>query len=215
MKLVLVGGGGHARAVLDALQTSTARLEPVACTDPDPELHGASLDGVPIEGGDELLGDLLSRGLTGACIGVGGTADNRPRAAVFERLIELGFELPPVVHGSAYVAASATLGAGDVVLAGAIVGGGASCGDNVIVGGNVVVDHDCSIGDHVHLAGGCVLGGAVTVHRGAHVGLGSRILQGRTVGEDAVVGAGAVVIRDVPAGETVVGCPATRRQRDA
>ncbi len=208
MKLILAGCGGHGRAVLDAVRTSAAPLEPVAGTDPDPRRHGESVDGVPIEGDDGVLAELLARGFTGACIGVGGTADNDPRAVLFKRLDALGFELPPVVHGSAHVAASATLDAADVVLAGGVVGAGAACGKNVIVGSNVVVEHDCQIGDHVHLASGCVLGGAVTVSRGAHIGLGARVLQGRTVGERAVVGAGAVVIDDVPAGKTVVGCPA-------
>ncbi len=210
MRVVVVGGGGHARAVLDALQTSKVPFQPVACTDPDPELLGQAVDGVPIVGDDGALDGLVEQGVA-ACIGVGGTADNRPRATLFESLRKLGFELPVVIHGSAYVAPTATLGAADVVLAHAVVGAGATCGDDVIVSSSAVVEHDCLIGDHVHLASGCVLGGAVTIHRGAHIGLGARILQRRTVGENAVVGAGAVVISDVAAGETVVGCPATEK----
>ncbi|HEX3519224.1 MAG TPA: NeuD/PglB/VioB family sugar acetyltransferase [Solirubrobacteraceae bacterium] len=208
MRVVLVGAGGHARAVLDALRSSRTTFEVLACTDPDPTLHGETLDGVPIVGDDDLLEDLRARGITCACIGVGGVAVNHPRAVLYRRLGALGFALPAVVHGHCHVAASAKLGPAAVVLAGAVVGAGANVGADAIVGGGAVVEHECRIGDHVHLASGCVLGGGVTVDQGAHVGLGASVVQGLTVGEEAVVGAGAVVIHDVPAGETVVGCPA-------
>ena len=210
-KLVLAGAGGHGRSILDALQTSQMALDAAACTDPDPALHGQTIGGVPIVGDDSALPDLLAGGIATACLGVGGVGDNRPRAALHMRLATLGFVLPSVTHGSACVASSATLGPASVVLGGAVVGPRANVGENVIVGSGAVVEHDCSIGDHVHLASGCVLGGAVTVATGAHVGLGATILQGRSVGAWAVVGAGAVVTRDVPEGETVVGCPASAR----
>lgn len=210
-KLVVAGAGGHARSVLDALRASHAPFTPVACTDPDPALRGEVLAGVPIAGDDEILPALLVDGVRAACVGVGGIGDNRPRAALHARLVRLGFELPAVVHGSAQVSCTATVGRGSVVLAGAMVGTGTTVGEDVIVGSGSIVEHDCSIGDHVHLASGCVLGGAVAIAQGAHVGLGATVLQGRAVGEWAVVGAGAVVVHDVLAGETVVGCPASVR----
>jgi sugar O-acyltransferase (sialic acid O-acetyltransferase NeuD family) len=211
VNVVVVGGGGHARSVLDALRTSAQPLAAIACTDSDPALRGHLIDGIPIVGDDGCLPALLSEGVSGACLGVGGTGDNRPRALLHERLLTLGFELPAIVHGFAYVASHASLGAGVLVLVGAAVGAGATVGDGVIVGAGAIVEHDCSIGDHAHLASGCVLGGSVAIGRGAHVGLGATILQGRAVGERAVVGAGAVVIHDVQAETTVVGCPASSR----
>lgn len=210
-RLVLAGAGGHAHSILDALATSGADLEPVACTDPDPAMRGATIGGVPVVGDDGVLADLLAGGIGAACVAVGGVRDNRPRATLHARLATLGFDLPIIAHGSACVASSATVGAASVVLGGAVVGAGAIVGENVIVGSGAVVEHDCRIGDHAHLASGCVLGGDVAVATGAHVGLGATILQGRSVGAWAVVGAGAVVIGDVPAGEIVVGCPASRR----
>jgi sugar O-acyltransferase (sialic acid O-acetyltransferase NeuD family) len=209
MRAVVVGAGGHARSILDALRTSGGTLEPVAFTDPEPALHGSTIGGIPIVGDDEKLLELLGDGVRAASLGVGGVADNRPRAALHAHLTALGFELPSVVHGSAHVAPSATLGAASVVLAGAVVGPATTVGDDVIIGSGTVIEHDCAIGDHVHVASGSVLGGAVVIAAGAHVGLGATILQGRHVGEWAIVGAGAVVTRDVPAGETVTGCPAT------
>jgi len=46
------------------------------------------------------------------------------------------------------------------------------------------------------------------VERGASIGSGATVLGGVRIGAGATVGAGAVVVKDVPAGETVVGNPA-------
>jgi sugar O-acyltransferase (sialic acid O-acetyltransferase NeuD family) len=207
-RVVVIGGGGHARPVVEALRTSTARLQPVACTDSNALRWGETIDGVPIVGDDGALPDLLVQGVTAACIGLGGHGDNRPRARLYAYVSGLGFELPPVMHGWTHVARTASLGQASVVLAGAIVGAGAKLGENVLVNSAAIVEHDCLIGDHVHLASGCTLGGGVEIGAQAHVGLGAAILQGRRVGAGAIVGAGAVVVHDVPAGATVVGCPA-------
>lgn len=211
MRVVLAGGGGHARSVLEALRSS-GEHDPVAVTDPDPQRAGTELDGVPVVGGDEQLEALRGEGIEGACLGVGGTGSNELRRELFERLRGLGFALPPVLHAAATLARTATLGAGSQVLALAVLGAGATVGENVIVNTGAIVEHDCLIADHVHLATGCALAGGVTVHAGAHVGIGACVLQGISVGEGAVVGAGAVVIRDVRAGDVVVGCPAVSRK---
>src|SRR3954447_11216922 len=121
MKAVVIGGGGHARSVIDALRASGV-AEPVACTDPRAELEGTTLDGVPIVGADDQLGELKAGGARAAYIGIGGNADNSLRRAAFERARELGFALPALVHPAAVVAATASLGAGSVVLATAVVG---------------------------------------------------------------------------------------------
>jgi sugar O-acyltransferase (sialic acid O-acetyltransferase NeuD family) len=214
MRVVIVGAGGHARSVIEALRSSS-ELEPVACTDPDPSRAGDQHDGVPVVGTDGELERLRAEGVTGACLGVGGTGDNAPRARLYEHLRALGFELPPVIHTSAVVASSARIGPATQVLAGAIVGPGAILGDDVIVNSGAIVEHDCRIGDHVHLATGCALGGTVEVAHSAHVGIGACVLQDLTIGARSIVGAGAVVIRDVPAGNVAVGSPASTRPASA
>lgn len=209
MKVVVVGAGGHARSVLDALQGGEHVA--VALTDPRPELHGQDLDGVPIVGGDEQLMVLRQQGVEGAVLGVGGVLDQRPRAQLLELAGGLGFALPVIVHPAASVSRRAAIGEGSVVLAGAVVGPGAALGRGVIVNTGAIVEHDCRIGDHVHAASGAVIGGGVTVGALTHVGLGAAVIHGVTIGESVLVAAGAVVVGDVRGGQTVLGVPARER----
>lgn len=208
-RAVLIGVGGHARSVLDAARAA-GELDIVGATDKDAG-QTETADGLPILGDDDVLPSLLAGGVLTALIGVGGTRDNTARQQVFERVRDLGFELPVLIHPAATVSGVARLGAGTVVLAGAIVGPGAVLGDDVIVNTGAIVEHDCRIGDHVHIATGALLAGGATAEDGSHIGLGACVLQGRTVGPGAVIGAGAVVTRDVAVGLVVTGIPATPR----
>lgn len=81
------------------------------------------------------------------------------------------------------------------------------------------VAHDCVIGDFVTFAPGVKCNGNVVVGDHAYLGTGAIIKQGRpgrplTIGKGAVVGMGAVVTKDVPAGVTVLGNPASILSRE-
>lgn len=212
---MILGAGGHAKVVLDAIHLSGARPRPgaraidvVGLLDSDPALRGSRLMGIPVIGGDEMLPDLLRAGVRHAFVAVGAVGDNSRRQSLAERLWALGFHLLTVVHPGAWVSPHADLGEGTCVLAGAIINAGARVGRNAIVNTGAVVEHDCRVADHAHIAPGARLAAGVEVGAAAHVGLGACVLQGRRVGAAAVVGAGAVVTRDVPAGATAVGVPA-------
>ena len=205
--IVGAGAGGHARSLLELFDALGDRLV-VGLVDPDAALHGTAVLGRPVLGGDEELERVFAAGVRAAFVGVGTVDGAGPRRRIFERLVELGFELPVLCHPSAIRARSAMLGAGTVVLAGAIVNAQAVIGRNVIVNTGAIVEHDCRIEDHVHLATGCRLGGGVTIETGCHVGIGATVIQGVSVGAGALVAAGAVVVRDVPPGSRVAGVPA-------
>ncbi|WP_129336712.1 serine O-acetyltransferase EpsC [Cellulomonas endophytica] len=88
-------------------------------------------------------------------------------------------------------------------------------------GMGVVIGETAEVGDDVVLFHGATLGGTSMRHGKRHptvgdrvvVGSGAKVLGPVTVGDDARIGANAVVIRDVPAGSTAVGVPATIRRR--
>jgi len=203
--VLVIGAGGHARVVIDALLSGGADI--LGIVDIDPARHGAAVLGVSVLGGEEIIGD-HGPGSVALVNGIGSVADTGKRREAFLRYHEQGYRFRTIVHASAVLAVDAALGEGAQVLAGAVVQTGAAIGANAIVNTGACVDHDCRIGAHVHIAPGATLSGNVTVADGCHVGCGATLIQGITVGAGSVVGAGAAVVADVEAGVTVLGVPA-------
>ena len=201
MDLLVIGAGGHAKVVIDVARA--AGFEPVAALDPG--AVGGHCNGVKVIGGDNLAAELFADGTSAAVIAIG---DNRLRCRIAERLQEIGFNLPVLVHPSAVISGSATIGIGTIVMPNAVVNADASLGDLVIVNTAAVVEHDCVLGRGAHVAPGTSLGGNVVIGCCALVGIGSAIRPGSRIGDFAIIGAGSTVISDIPAECVATGSPA-------
>lgn len=206
-RIVVVGGGGHAKVVMDILLA--AGWDVVGFTDADAGGGGAgrTFGPVPCLGDDTVLPSVFAGGVRHAIVALG---DNALRARLAREAEALGFALGNAIHPSAQTSRFATLGRGLALMPQAVVNAGTVIGDDSIVNTGATVDHDCRIGRDVHIAPGCHLAGYVTVGDGALVGVGSTVGRGRplSIGEGAVVGSGSVVVQDVPPFTTVVGNPA-------
>ncbi|WP_313803812.1 acetyltransferase [Flavobacterium sp.] len=130
--------------------------------------------------------------------------DNAARMEIVESLQAKYFT---VIHPSAIVSKSATLGVGTVVMPLAIVNAESVIGKHCIVNSGAVVEHDCILKDFAHLSPNASLAGGVFVDEGAHIGIGAVVLPKVKIGKWAVIGAGAVVLNDVPDYAVVVGNP--------
>ncbi len=199
--VIVIGAGGHARPVLEAL----AALRIAVAGLVDDVADRPPVLGHAVIGGPGDLAALRTRGVTGAVIAIG-------RAAARRRLGDMaaaaGLALPRIVHPAALVSPHAALSDGCQVLARAVVGPEARVGRLAILNTGAIVEHEGRVGDDAHVAPGAVLLGGAAVGDGALIGAGSVVLPGVRIGRGAVVGAGSVVTADVPDGAVVGGSPA-------
>lgn len=205
--LIMIGTGGHARVLIEALQLRGAQI--LGALDNDSARHGGEVLGVPILGSDAVLSQYAPGQVELVC-GVGSVAPGPLREAIHRRWCEQGYQFEGVIHPSAVVARDTqrALPKDVQVMAGVVIQPGVRVGHNVILNTGCLIDHDCEIGDHAHVSPGATLSGAVRVGRGAHVGAGATIVQGVEIGEAAFVVAGAVVTKAVAARTRVAGVPA-------
>lgn len=194
--LTLIGAGDHARVIVSLLKAVGIKIQ--AILDDDPELHGKSLSGVTIAGPAER------RILSGPCfIAIGSNQVRKKIDQAFR-----GGEFPALIHPTAVIDESVTIGPGSVVMAGAIIQPGAQIGRHVIVNTGAVIEHDCIIDDYVHIASNTTLAGRVRIGEGVFLGAGTTVIDQKQIGAWAVVGAGACVVHPIPGHCTAVGVPA-------
>lgn len=199
-RLLLIGAGGHAKVVYDALRVANAPYILEVRSDNPENSRDRLLDcevKVPV-------GDIASwPDRVHVAIG-----DNRVRRKFGESVLSSGKILHTVIHPSALLSSYAHLSNG-VFLAGyCLVAPSALIETGSIVNHGAVIDHDCRVGAWTHVGPRAVLGGAVHIGEECLVGSGAVILPGITLGDRVIVGSGAVVTRDIDSGTTVVGVPA-------
>jgi acetyltransferase EpsM len=199
--LVIYGGGGHAKMVIDLLRAlGTYRL--VGIVD-DARSSGELISGVPVIGGGERLKDIAAEGVRLAVNAVGGIGNIQVRIQIFHRLAESGFACPALVHPTAYLDPSAVLSPGAQVFVHGYIGPDARVGYGCIINTGAIISHDCVLGDYVNISPGAILAGEVKVGGGALIGMGATINLGVQIGAGARVGNSATVKADVPDGGIV------------
>jgi sugar O-acyltransferase (sialic acid O-acetyltransferase NeuD family) len=206
--LVLVGAGGFARetaqAVLD-LNARGAGWRLLGYLDDDPGRHGLLIDGLAVLGGRECIEQLPDASVV-VCTGRPGNYVSRMRIVG-----ELGLpaqRYATIIHPSAVVSSSSTVGPGSVLLAHVTLTAAVRLGAHVAVMPQVTLTHDDVIEDFATIASGVLVGGGARVHRAAYLGAGAIIGEGRSIGEFSLVGMGSVVTHDVPGREVWMGTPA-------
>jgi sugar O-acyltransferase (sialic acid O-acetyltransferase NeuD family) len=191
---ILIGGGEHARVVLDVLLSQKISVRALF----DPKYSG-KLFGV------DQLGEYNPERFVGA-FAIAAIGNNATRKKVVASS-KHGFG--QAIHASAIVSTFAIIGEGTVIFQGSIIQANTKIGRHVIVNTGSQIDHDCMIGDFAHIAPGAILCGTVEVGEGTLIGAGVTIIPGIKIGKWAVIGAGSVVTKSIPDYAVAVGAPAS------
>lgn len=202
-KLVLIGGGGHCKSVLDSVIRLGCFSEIVITDYAIPA--GQTILGRKIVGNDEIFLELYAKGFRYAFVAMGSIESTDKRRAAFLRAERIGFSFPTIIDSSAVVADSAFIGAGVYIGKNAVVNAEAVIGDMAIINTGAIIEHDCKVGKFTHVAVGAVACGNSEIGKDVFVGAKAVIIQGVKVGMKSIIGAGSTVLGDVVPNSVVVG----------
>ena len=202
--VIMIGAGEMAKMMIESMK-DMPEYEIAGCLD-DKVAVGSKILGIPVIGrtDEETLQRVFDSGVKYALNSiVGANFSLQVRERFFNKITNIGFELPVLIHPAAYVEESAKMGKGSFVHAHAYVGTEAEIGQGAIILTGTIVSHDCVIGNHAYISPGAVLGGTVRVGRKALVGMGTTVYTHVSIGEEAVIVNGVAVFSDVKKGERV------------
>lgn len=194
-KLVLIGGGGHCKSVLDAI-IRTNGFKDIVITDCEIPA-GSKVLGFEVVGDDEMLPVLFEKGFRYAFITIGSIISTDKRRIAYQRASEIGFDFPTIVDPSAVIASSAQIGSGVYIGKNAVVNSEALIEDMAIINTGAIIEHDCQIGKFAHIAVGATVCGGAKIGNDVFIGANATIIQGLTIGKNCIIGAGRVILDDV------------------
>jgi len=206
--LILVGGGGHCKSVLEAAESAGYSILGVLDM---PEDVGKEILSTKVIGTDDDIPSYVDK--AEFVITVGFIKNPAIRIKLYKKVKEAGGKLATIVASTAHVSKYATIGEGTVVMHHAFVNAGAKVGNNVILNTFTNIEHDAVIGDQCHISTGTMVNGDCKVGANCFIGSQSVLANGITIGDDIIVGAGSLVRKSINIKGIYSGNPAILKIR--
>ena len=202
-RILIVGAGGFGREVLqwarDAWPERTSSIAGFL----------AAYSGHPAgeSGGLPILSDPLAfepRPGDALLLAIG-IPETRRRIA--ETLESRGAVFLTLVHPTAIVASTASVGGGSILCPYAIVSDSARVGRHVLLNYHASLGHDASAGDFSVLSPYAALGGNAHVEEDVFMGMHASVGPGKSVGARSKVSANSCALASAPADSIIFGVP--------
>ena len=194
-KLLLIGGGGHARACIDVIR-QTSEYELIGILDASEKID-ENVDEVAIVGSDKDIDEWLKK--TDEClIAVGHIGRTNRRQELHKQLKEKGAKFATVISPRAYCAGTAQIGEGTIIMHDVLINAGAKVAENCIINSKALIEHDAAVGAHTHISTRASVNGSAQVGSNCFIGSHAVIFNNCSVGDSSVVGGGQVVMQDLP-----------------
>lgn len=204
-RLVIVGAGGFGREVLGYAQELRARG---ACLDVVGFLDDNPMVDLPYRGAPHL-GRIADYVVTDTVRFVVAVGDPARRAETTALLAERDARFFTIVHPTAHVATTATIGEGCIIGPMCAIGNEGFVDDHAILTSYAAVGHDAYVGRTATLSPHTVVNGGSEVGDGVFLGSHASVNPGLEIGSWSKISAGTVVYADVEPGSLVSGNPAT------
>lgn len=193
-RFCLIGGGGHARSLLQMLppDVACAGYTDIAPVEQMP---------IPYLGTDsELLAGPLH-----IAVALTGIDSLDARRRIIDRLASATFVT--LTAPTAILAPGSEIGPGAAVMHGAIING-AKIGPHTIINSGAIVEHEVSVGENCFIGPGAIICGGVTIGHDVIIGAGACVRNGVSIPSGTIVGMGAVVTHTITTPGVYTGNPA-------
>jgi len=134
--------------------------------------------------------------------------NNEIRKKIYQKVKQYGFLVKTLIHPSAVISSSVSIGEGTVVMPHVVINAQATIGKGAIINSSSIVEHDNELGDFVHISPRVALAGNVKVSELSHIGIGTCVKEGIDIGKSTVIGAGSVVVSSLGDHQLAYGNPA-------
>ena len=200
-RLLLLGAGAFASELADLIGEMPGYSISAVVESLDRSKAGERLEGLPIVWIDDIGKYVDSH------VGICALGTTR-RALFIEQVSARGLHFVTLVHPTAQVSSTSTLGRGTLASRGSIVAAHTKIGPHVVINRGCLIGHHVQIGAFSTISPGANIAGNTRIGAAVYIGMGSIILNGIHIGDHSVIGAGSVVTHDVPDHVQVVGVPA-------
>lgn len=187
-KIILIGGGGHCKSVIDVIEQEK-KFE-IAGIIEKHNNESATLLGYPVIGTDDKL-EKLREQYQYAFISIGHVKSNNVRVKLFYKLQSLGYKLPTIISPLAYVSKHAKVASGSVVMHHALINANAKIGKNCIINSKALVEHDAVVEDNSHISTGAIVNGGALVKKNSFYGSNATCKEAACI--EGFIKAGSVV----------------------
>ncbi|MCD4795153.1 MAG: acetyltransferase [Bacteroidales bacterium] len=206
-EIILIGGGGHCKAVIDVIETEN-KFKIAGIIDL-PDKLGQSILDYKIIGADNDIPQLAKQ-FNCFFITVGHIQTPVLRIKLFNLVKKSGGELPVIISPNAHVSKHAKIGEGTIIMHNTVINADSEIGNNCIINNKALIEHDCRIGNNCHISTSAVVNGGLLIGDNCFIGSNSVSKQYIKIVNETNIGAGAVVTKSITESGVYVGNPAKR-----
>ena len=193
-KIILVGGGGHCKAVIDVIEEE-GKYEIAGIIDIKERL-GEKVLGYEVIGTDEDIKDLAKK-FSYFLITIGQIKSPDKRVELYNKVKAYKGIFPTIISPRSYVSKHATIEEGTIIMHNAYVGPGVKIGKNCIINTSSVIEHDVEIGDHCHISTGAIINGRAKIEEKVFIGSNAIIRENIIIPKGTVIAGGGRVLRQI------------------
>ena len=201
--LILVGGGGHCKSVIDVAESAGYNILGILDM---PEDVGKKVLDYKVIGTDDDMPQYVDK--AEFVITVGFIKNPALRIKLYNKVKAAGGRLATIIASTAHVSKYAELGEGTVIMHHAFVNAGAKIGDNCIINTFVNIEHDAEVGNQCHISTGTMVNGECKIGENCFIGSQSVCANCIEITSDIIVGAGSVVRKSIRVKGIYAGNPA-------